>query len=324
MKSEMHTKQRRGELIPRYFFDKLRSLQNVQFFSRLRKVKIVTEGKYWPFRGLKDEHDAEIGQKGTLCKGLIFVVTILLACASVAEAKEKSVFVGFKMEKGSDSLPDGWKHLTRLGVAENKVSLFREGKRVVLRVKSLNSASSLLKRLDIDPRALPVLVWRWKINRTVGMAIESRKDRNDCTARLRVIFENGGELTTSSPEFEKIAKYFGVKIPEREPPGFKIDYIWGNHARKGEIIDYPGSRNHKVVVVERGNIRANRWIWEKQNLVEDFHRIFRGDPPRLVGIVVLSDTDQTNEGVEACYSSIVLMEPECVESHVNKTRKKEE
>lgn len=241
----------------------------------------------------------------------ILVVATLFACISVAEAKERSILVGFKMGEESDSVPEGWEHLTYLGVAENRVSLFREEKRTVLHFKSLHSASALLKKLDVDTQAFPILVWRWKINRTVGMAIESRKDRNDCTARVRVIFGKGEESIASSPEAEKIAKYFGFKIPEREPPGFKIDYIWGNHARKGEIIDYPGSRNHKVVVVERGNTRANRWIWEKRNLVEDFHRIFRGDPPRLAGIVVLSDTDQTNEGVEACYSSIVLMQPDC-------------
>jgi len=48
----------------------LRPLQNVQFYSSSRKAKILTTGIYWIFRGLKFEPDAEIGQKGTLCKGL--------------------------------------------------------------------------------------------------------------------------------------------------------------------------------------------------------------------------------------------------------------
>ena len=57
----------------------MRPLQNVQFCSSSRKAKILTTGIYWIFRGLKFEPDlsacnaqagAEIGQKGTLCKGL--------------------------------------------------------------------------------------------------------------------------------------------------------------------------------------------------------------------------------------------------------------
>ena len=51
-------------------FNSLRSLQNVQFCSSSRKAKILTTGIYCIFRGLKFEPDAEIGQKGTLCKGL--------------------------------------------------------------------------------------------------------------------------------------------------------------------------------------------------------------------------------------------------------------
>jgi len=47
-----------------------RPLQNVQFCSSSRKAKILTTGISWIFRGLKFETDAEIGQKGTLCKGL--------------------------------------------------------------------------------------------------------------------------------------------------------------------------------------------------------------------------------------------------------------
>ncbi len=38
--------------------------------SRSRKAKILTTGIHGVFRGLKSESDAEIGQKGTFCKGL--------------------------------------------------------------------------------------------------------------------------------------------------------------------------------------------------------------------------------------------------------------
>jgi hypothetical protein len=48
----------------------MRPLHNVHFCSSSRKAKILTGGIRWVFRGLKFEPDAEIGQKGTLCKGL--------------------------------------------------------------------------------------------------------------------------------------------------------------------------------------------------------------------------------------------------------------
>jgi hypothetical protein len=92
-----------------------------------------------------------------------------------------------------------------------------------------------------------------------------------------------------------------------EPSGTKIDYIWGNHADKGEILDHPRAKNHKVVVMEKGNERAGQWIWEKRNLRKDYCRFFGSEPPGILAIAVLTDTDQTNEGVEAYYSTITLM-----------------
>jgi hypothetical protein len=42
-------------------------------------------------------------------------------------------------------------------------------------------------------------------------------------------------------------------------------------------------------------------------LSSDFRQFFGGTPPGLAGVVVLTDTDQTNEGVIAYYSSVILM-----------------
>ena len=193
--------------------------------------------------------------------------------------------------------------------AKNKLSLNKEEKRIVLRVESLGSASGVLRRLEIDLKKFPVLVWRWKINRVVGMAIEAQKDRNDSAARVRVIFGKAAPKPLKGPpEILKLFKSFGIQSGGKEPRGFKIDYIWGSNVLKGEVIDYPGSKNHKMVIVESGNKRARRWVWEKRNLIEDFQKFFRGSLPHLIGIVVLTDTDQTNEGVIAHYSSIIMMD----------------
>ena len=244
----------------------------------------------------------------------IGVLSLLLSATILSAGDEATLLLGFRMGKESKSIPDGWEHLTYPGTAENTMSLVREEGMTVLHVASLNSASALLKRMNFgDDRRIcleshPVLVWRWKINRTVGMAIEGRKDRNDSAARVRIIFaERGMPSLKKSPDVEKFMKYLGITMPTIEPSGFKIDYIWGTRAPKGEIIDYPGSKNHKMIVVESGNCRTNQWIWEQRDLIKDFQVIFRCDPPGLAGIIVLTDTDQTNEGVEAYYGSIVLM-----------------
>jgi hypothetical protein len=243
----------------------------------------------------------------TICISMI-VSGLVVVSAHQSEAKAKTHFVGFKQGKESKSVPQGWEIITYFMRAENELSLSKEGKRTVLRVRSLGSASALLKRVDVDLEAFPVLVWRWKVNRVVGMAVEGRRDRNDAAARIRVIFGRPTPKPTQKPpELPDLFKSFSFKLGSREPGGFKIDYIWGNTIAKGEVVDFPGSRNHKMVVVESGSGKADKWVWEKRNLIEDFEQLFRRSPPHLIGVVVLTDTDHTNEGVVAHYSSIVLM-----------------
>ena len=245
-----------------------------------------------------------------IAKFCIFMIVLgfLCACLSPSQVEAKNMFIGFKQGEKSDSVPEGWEVIPYFLRVKNELSLAKEGKRTVLKVKSMGSASGILKRIDVDIKAFPVLVWRWKINRVVGMAIESKKDRNDSAARVRVIFGKASvKPSQRPPDISKFFKSFGFKMEGTEPRGFKIDYIWGNNVPKGEVIDYPGAKNHKMVVVQSGNKRANRWVWEKRNLIEDFQQFFRSAPPALIGIVVLTDTDQTNEGVIAHYSSIVLM-----------------
>ena len=238
----------------------------------------------------------------------LVVSLLILDPMSLALGKEDRILLGFQKAQDSASIADGWEHITYPRTGENDMSLTTEEKRTVLHVKSLGSASALLKRTDADLQEFPILVWCWKINRVVGMAVEGQKDRNDSAARVRVIFaKESVEPRPLPPEIEEFFESLGIKSTALEPAGYKIDYIWGNRLPVGEILDYPGSRHHKMVVVESGQARANRWVWERRNLVEDFELLFEAAPPGLAGIVILTDTDDTNEGAEAFYSSVVLM-----------------
>jgi len=223
------------------------------------------------------------------------------------EVGAKTKFLGFKQGE-SENVPDDWELITYFNRAENTMSLVKEGKRTVLSVQSLGSASALLKRLNIDVQAFPTLVWAWKVNRVVGMAVETQKDRNDSAARVRVVFgKPPPKPPKTPPPVEQLFDAFGLRPTGREPRGFKIDYIWGNRVPRGKVFDFPGSKNHKVIVVESGKSKTNRWVWEKRDLRKDYLISFGGTPPTLIGIVILTDTDHTNEGVKAYYSSVVLM-----------------
>lgn len=247
-------------------------------------------------------------QVGIRVCAVIALALFFILCSLSAGAEKKNLFLGFKESKDSESIPQEWKHIGYFGKSKNDISLKKEGDQIIVHMKSINSISSLITYTHFKIEDYPVITWRWKVDRSVGMAIEERRDRNDCAARVRVIFgkDKGGE-PLNNPLVKKVFDAVGFKMPAMEPPGMKIDYVWGNHIKKGTVIDYPGGRYHKIVIVEKGNERAGTWIREKRNLLEDFRQFFGSEPPGIVAIAVLTDTDQTNEGVEARYSTVMMM-----------------
>jgi len=285
-----------AELLPKFLMVTIGRINCLDIKTRRKIIRKAMEGRIQLKSGTA---------RFWIC---MIVLGLLFVWLSPSRVEAKNLFLGFKKGKKSDSMPEGWELITYFRRAKNKMSLSKEGKRTVLMVKSRGSASAILKRPKVDLKAFPVLVWCWKINRVVGMAVESRNERNDSAARIRVIFgKRAAKPPQKPPDILKFFKSLGFQTGGVEPRGFKIDYIWGNTIPRGETIDYPGSKNHKMVIVQSGEERVNRWVWEKRNLVEDYRQFFGGTPPGLAGIAVLTDTDQTNEGVIAHYSNIVLM-----------------
>ena len=62
----------------------------------------------------------------------------------------------------------------------------------------------------------------------------------------------------------------------------------------------------KMIVVGTGRDRIGTWKVFQRNYVEDYRRAFGHAPGRLVGVGVMTDTDNTGESVEAYYGDIVL------------------
>src|SRR5256885_8931275 len=49
-------------------------------------------------------------------------------------------------------------------------ALVREGDRTVVEAKSEAAASGLVRRIRIDPREYPIVVWRWKVPNLIEKA----------------------------------------------------------------------------------------------------------------------------------------------------------
>lgn len=253
-----------------------------------------------------------------LVRAVVATIIIICFCASgTAFADDSTYALGFRGVPGEDSLPEGWEHVTYLGKEKNRFSLEGDpdagavAEAVddrILRVRSVGSVSALLVRPEVDLNEVPLLSWRWKVNRVVGMARENERHRNDSAARVRVVFGGDGPDLPSSGEslLNRLLGMWGTDRGASEPGGVKIDYIWGSHFPRGRVIDFPGGRNHRVVFLQSGRERAGQWIREERDILVDYQEFFGGTPSGRAGILVFSDTDRTNEGVTAWFADLAL------------------
>jgi hypothetical protein len=182
----------------------------------------------------------------------------------------------------------GWKMISYFAVPPTQYS--RAGKGII-KAESLGSRSSLFKEVKGKEKNHPFLSWKWKISNVVCSAIETRKDRFDAAARVMVVF--GGERSYSV-------------LRGGEPAGLKIEYIWATHLPRSHVFDHPGEGNCKVFVLESGEGKAGKWVYEKRNIRNDFKRAYGTEPPGVLAIGIQTDTDHSNEMVTAYYSEPVL------------------
>ena len=61
-----------------------------------------------------------------------------------------------------------------------------------------------------------------------------------------------------------------------------------------------------MIVVESGPQRAGQWVDERRNVFEDYRTAFGSDPPAMVGVAIMTDTDDTGESVTAWYGDVLL------------------
>jgi len=92
----------------------------------------------------------------------------------------------------------------------------------------------------------------------------------------------------------------------RYPPRHALSYIWDSRLAAGTALDNAYSSRVKVIVLRSGPAEVGRWVEERRNLYEDWRRVVGSDPPRLAGVAIMTDTDDTGERAVAYYDALTL------------------
>lgn len=234
----------------------------------------------------------------------IVLLLVGLAPGIMHASDDLVIAVGRFSEMTPGALVSGWEPMTFDKIeSHTRYALVEDEGRTVLRADSSASASGLVKAMEIDPRAYPVLTWDWKVSNLPAKADLTKKSGDDYAARIYVTFAEAADQRSffQRTQMAAIKLLYGTT-----PPSAALAYVWDNRAVLGSVHPNAYTDRLQMIVVESGPDHLNRWRSSRRNILRDFQRAFGTEPPPISGIAVMTDTDNTGESATAWYGDIAL------------------
>lgn len=240
-------------------------------------------------------------------KPSLFFAAFVLAISTAVPAQDAPATPSlFSAVTAGEPVPPPWRHQSLPRVpAENRFALVDEGGRTVLRVDSVQAASTMMHPLDADPARTPLLEWSWKVSNAVAASDFRHKQGDDYAARVYVLFDYPAERLSFG---ERMRISLARGLHGAELPTAAIAYVWGTAQPPGATGPNPYTDRVQMIVVESGEANVGRWHTVRRNVARDFEAVFGEPVPRVVGIAVSADTDNTGEAVTAWFGDIRFLD----------------
>lgn len=202
-------------------------------------------------------------------------------------------------------LPSAWEPLVLLRTKKKtQYELVTEENRTVLHARAEGASSGLMQQVHADPMQQPWLEWQWKVSKLVAAADNTQRTTEDSPVRIILGFDGDKD---NLPFADQILFETAKIVTGYDFPYATLMYIWENKAPVGTVIRSTHSSRIRMMVAEQGPEGVGKWRNFTRNIVEDYEKAFGEKPGKLIGVGVLTDTDNTGETVEAWYGDIRLL-----------------
>ena len=192
------------------------------------------------------------------------------------------VVMDFAVPFPLDPPPAGWYHRRFWTRPPMQMSFATKDGVPALRLATHASASMLVRHVDVDVAAYPVLMWRWYIEHPIVSDRDERtREGDDHPARLFLAFR------TDTGESRR------------------MEIIWGNKLRAG---DYKFIGGFPHYVADGGDDRLGGWRDETVDLRPVLRHIWPdGASARLLDIALFCDSDETRTSSVAYVADVRLI-----------------
>lgn len=174
--------------------------------------------------------------------------------------------------------------------------------RAAWRADADRSASMWRKRLSLPATSLTQIEFAWRVDRLIPEAIVADAVHDDAPARVLVAFDGDhGKLSMRNRMLFDLAD----TLTGERPPYATLMYVWADAKSPPEtvLISQRTDRIRKIVV-DTGPQHLGQWRRHQRDLVADFKRAFGESPGDVIGVALMTDSDNTGSAAQAWYGDI--------------------
>jgi len=198
----------------------------------------------------------------------------------------------------------GWKHVPLSKLKRDTVyTKVKEDGHTVLRASADRSASVYAAFLNPPLRVPTSLSWRWKTKALVPGADNRDKKREDAPLRVLVAFDGdaSGLPAAQQSQAKRTKTIAGQSLPYAT-----LMYIWSEQVPVNTVIPSAHTSQLKMLVVSSGTKGLGSWQSLQRKLADDYRLAFGAEPGRVLGVGVMTDTDNTGAKAVGRYADIRL------------------
>ena len=237
--------------------------------------------------------------------GWILWATLLVGCASTPPATNTASIPTQQAHSQKLAWTTGQNWRTQ-SLPSKKPTTFSkvhmDGRDAVLAVAD-SSASLLRQSVRIPASELNQVKFSWKVPQLIEAADLTQRDGDDSPVRVVLTFEgNRSNWSTKNTLLSELS----LAITGEELPYATLMYVWCNKRAPGSVIHSPRTDRIRTIVVESGSKNLNQWLDYERNIAADFEKAFGEKPGALVGMALMTDTDNTRSKTRAYYGPVSM------------------
>ena len=236
------------------------------------------------------------------CGGLLTMVT-LLGCSHLPPSGVShvpNIEPGGQVWSSADQAK--WREVRFPGKSATSYKMIDHDGQSWLRADANNSASMLRQKLDPGLDTYSRIRFSLVIEQPLMSADVARPDKEDSPARVILAFD--GDRSEFSARESALSELSHLMTGEPMPYA-TLMYVWCPQREVGSVVHNPRiDRIRKVVVAGPSGGQTHHLI--ERDFRADYERAFGRPPGRLIGIAIMTDSDNTQGRARALYGPIEM------------------